>query len=97
MGQIPRKYLRFPPEEGAVAWVDPNPLATRKDFQPTFAALVTDEALVGCGLIAIYQDWIKEGSEFTVRVGRLAPIQAQVRWVRDLGGRVIRIGVVVCE
>jgi hypothetical protein len=93
MEQILRQYLRFPPDEGAVAWVDPNPKATRKDFKPTCAALVTDEALAGCGLITIFQDWIDIGTEFSVRVGRLAPIRAQVRWTKDLGGRVVRLGV----
>lgn len=97
MEHAPRQYLRFPPDEGAVAWVDPNPHATKKSFKPTFAALVTDEALVGCGLITLFQDWIGEGTEFTVRVGKLAPIRAQVRWTRDLGDRVVRIGVVFIE
>lgn len=97
MGQIPRRHLRFPPDEGAVAWVDPNPHATRADFKPRFAALVTDEALVGCGLVTVDQGWIEAGTEFTVRVGRLAPIRAQVRWTRDLGERVVRIGVVFID
>ena len=93
MVQIPRQHLRFPPDEGAVAWVDPNPQARRKDFRAAFAALVTDEALAGCGLVTIDPGWIRVGTEFSVRVGRLAPIRAQVRWTKDLGGRVVRLGV----
>ena len=92
-----RQTLRFPPDEGAVAWIDPNAHADRYNFKPTLAALVTDEALIGCGLVALSQDWLREGAEFTVRVGNLAPIKAQVRWKRDLGEGVVRLGVAFLE
>lgn len=88
-----RQCLRFPPDEGVVAWIDPNVHADKHDFKPTLAALVTDEALLGCGLIALSRDWLGEGSECTVRVGKLAPLKARICWKRELGDGALRLGV----
>jgi hypothetical protein len=92
-----RRHLRFPPDEGAVAWIDPRPHTERKDFKPTVAALVTDEALAGCGLVILSRDRLSEGAELMVRVTDLVPLRAQVRWVRDLGDGVVKLGVEFLE
>ncbi len=92
-----RRSLRFPPDEGAVAWLDPSVHEDNRDFKPTIAALVTDEALKGCGLITLVHDWLREGAECMVQVGDLAPLRAQIRWVKDLNDNVLKIGVVFLE
>jgi hypothetical protein len=92
-----RRSLRFPPDEGAVAWIDPSVHEDKHAFKPTVAALVIDEALNGCGLITLAQDWLREGAECMVRVGQLAPLRAEIRWVKDLNDDVLKIGVVFLE
>ncbi len=92
-----RRALRFPPDEGAVAWIDPSVHEDKDDFKPTVAALVTDEALNGCGLITLVHDWLREGTECMVMVGNLAPLRAEIRWVKDLDDSVLKIGVVFLE
>lgn len=97
MEHSPRQFLRFPPDEGAVAWIDPEVREEKIEFKPTLAALVVDEALVGCGLVTIGRDWLAEGRKIMVRVENLAPLRGEIRWVRDLGLGVVRLGVVFLE
>jgi len=97
MSTYVRRSLRFPPDEGEVAWIDPSVHDDKRDFKPVAAALVTDEALNGCGLITLGRDWLREGVQCMVRVGDLAPLAAEVRWVKGLGDGVLKIGVVFLE
>jgi hypothetical protein len=92
-----RKSLRFPPDEGSVAWIDLNVREDKRDFRPSIAALVTDEALTGCGLVALSQEGLGVSTECMVQVGDLAPLKAQIRWIEDLTDNVIKIGVVFLE
>jgi hypothetical protein len=92
-----RKSRRFPPDEGAVAWIDPTVREHRDDFHPTIPALVMDEAMEGCGLVLLSREGLSEEAECMVQVGNLAPLDAQVRWVKDLGDGVLKIGVMFLE
>lgn len=92
-----RQGVRFPPDDGAVAWLDPSVYEDKSQFTPTVSALIVNEALRGCGLITQHQDWLKEGMICMVRVDRLAPLPAEIRWVRDLGEGVSKIGVQFLE
>jgi len=92
-----RTTLRFPPDEGAVAWIGLEVPEDKSDFTPTIPALVTDEALNGCGLVALANDQLGVGVECMVQVGELPPLNAQVRWIRELGEGVQKIGVAFLE
>ncbi|WP_295455688.1 hypothetical protein [uncultured Thiodictyon sp.] len=92
-----RQGIRFPPADGAVAWIDPSVYEDRAQFKPAFAALVVNEALAGCGLITLKHDWLQEGMICMVQVERLAPLPAEIRWIKDLGEGVAKIGVVFLE
>jgi hypothetical protein len=94
-----RRHLRFPPDEGAVAWIDPRSGVQPQNFSPKFAALVTDEALAGCGLVTLARNSLVKGAEVMVQVTDLAPPpqRAQVRWTRDLGDGVVKLGVEFLE
>lgn len=92
-----RQHLRFPPDEGGVAWIDPNPEADENTFKPIVAALVIDEALAGCGLVTLAQDWLNEGAQIKLKVEGLAPLTAEVRWIRPLGDQVVEFGVALLE
>lgn len=97
MGHHVRQGTRFPPDDGAVAWIDPRVYENKRDFKPAFAALVVNEALAGCALVTLRQHWLKDGMVFMVKVERLAPLKAQIRWVRDLGEGVVKLGVAFLE
>jgi hypothetical protein len=88
-----RESRRFPPDEGTMAWIDTDVRGDKRDFKPTIAALVTDEALHGCGMVALAHDRFREEAECMVQVGDLAPLRSQIRWVRNLNNDVLRMGV----
>jgi hypothetical protein len=92
-----RKFLRFPPDDDAVAWIDPEVHPDPREFKPTFAALVTDEALVGCGLITLRREWMAEGAEFVVQIEKLSPIKAQIRWLKEMDDGVVKLGVALLD
>ena len=56
-----------------MAWIDPSAPDDRHDFRPTIPALVTDEALHGCGIVTLADDRLSEEAECMVQVGNLAP------------------------
>jgi hypothetical protein len=88
-----RETRRFPPDQGTMAWIDTAVREDKRDFKPTIAALVTDEALNGCGMVALAHDRFREEAECMVQVGDLAPLRSQIRWIRVLNHAVLRMGV----
>jgi hypothetical protein len=92
-----RRSRRFPPDEGTMAWIDPNVHEDKDDFNPTIPALVTDEALHGCGVVTLFDDRLSVDAECMVRVGHLAPLKSQLRWVKDLNNDVRKMGVMFLE
>ncbi|WP_295389136.1 hypothetical protein [uncultured Thiodictyon sp.] len=92
-----RQGTRFPPNDGAVAWIDPRVYEDKSQFKPAFAALIVNEALAGCGLVTLQQDWLTAGMICMVRVENLAPLAAEIRWIRELGEGVVKIGVAFLE
>lgn len=89
----PRQSIRFAPDEGTVAWIDPTLREHWQDFNPILAALVVDEAQAGCGLVVLARDWLREDIQCMVRIGNMTPLKGQVRWLRDLGEGVVKVGV----
>ena len=92
-----RRFRRFPPDEGTIAWIDPSVQDDKRNFKPTMAALVTDEAVHGCGLVTLSRDQIGLYGQCTVRVGDLAPLRSEIRWVQDLSADVRKVGVMFLE
>jgi len=92
-----RKALRFPPDEGTLAWIDPDYHEDKQLFKPQIPALVIDEALDGCGLVVLYHERLSEHAKCMIRVGNLDPLAAQVRWIKDLDEEVLKIGVMFLE
>jgi hypothetical protein len=88
-----RESRRFPPDEGTLAWIDTEVHEDKRAFRPTIAALVTDEALHGCGMVALAHDRFRDEAECMVQVGDLAPLRSQIRWIKNLNHDVLRIGV----
>jgi hypothetical protein len=80
-----------------MAWIDPSAPDDRRDFRPTIPALVTDEALHGCGIVILFDDRLSENAECMVQVGNLAPLRAQIRWVKGLHNDVQKVGLMFLE
>jgi hypothetical protein len=92
-----RRSRRFPPDEGTIAWIDPSVPDDKRHFKPTIAALVTDEAWRGCGMVTLSQAQLALDAQCMVRVGNLAPLRSQIRWVKELSADVRRVGVMFLE
>jgi hypothetical protein len=97
MEQKKRKSTRFDPGPGTIAMID---LQGREsgEFRPTLLGLVFSEAFKGCGLIVLSRDGeIKVGDTWKVKVGKLSPMAAEIRWVKFLDEQVARIGLEYLE
>ena len=92
-----RRSRRFPPDEGTIAWIDPRAHGDKREFKPTIAALVTDEARHGCGIVTLSRDQLDPDTHCMIRVGDLAPLRSQIRWVKDLGADAQKAGVMFLE
>ena len=91
-----RKHLRFKPDPLEYALVSLHPAAA--SFEPDFVALIVDESpLSGCSLIAHERTDLSVGDACRVRIGRLAPVQAEVSWTRPAEPGLMRIGFAFLE
>lgn len=87
-----RKSIRFAPDEGAIAWLDREVREDWQDFNPLLAALVADESHTGCGLVVLSREWLQEDMDCMIQIGGATPLTAHVRWIRDLGEGVVKVG-----
>ena len=91
-----RKHLRFKPDPLEYAQVSLDSSADA--FEPDFVALIVDESpLSGCSLIAHQREDLAVGDNCRVKIGRLAPVQAEVSWTRPAEPGLIRIGFAFLE
>jgi hypothetical protein len=80
-----------------MAWIDPSAPDDKRDFRPVIPALLTDETLHGCGVVTLTDARLCENAECMVQAGNLAPLKAQIRWVKDLSDNVRKIGLMYLE
>lgn len=92
-----RRYLRFTPEDVGVAMIHFTDRAPDDiQFDPDTAGLVMEEAYAGCGLVVpgeAGQGNLREGTPCLIRINKIGPIQAEVRWVKTLDEGVAKIGI----
>jgi hypothetical protein len=89
-----RKSARFR-QKNVYAFIDPSPLA--QVFTAQFPCLVLNQSFRGAALIAIFDAPPQESSCLRVKVGPLAPLLAQVRWVRLISEHVYAFGLQFLE
>lgn len=88
-----RRYTRFPGDPLDVAIIALDPETPLTAFRGDIVALIMDEApLGGCGLIVHRTDRLQVGDFCVVQVGRLLPVAAEVRWRREIGEGIVKIG-----
>ncbi|NKI34512.1 hypothetical protein HFP89_04955 [Wenzhouxiangella sp. XN79A] len=92
-----RRYMRFEPDEVVIAevqFIDAEP--DDRFFKPRLAGPVLDESYDGCALVALRHalpDGVTEGSLCLIKLNRMGPMRAEVRWIRALDDDVCKIGV----
>jgi len=88
--------VRFRPDPLDFAELDFG--ATDAPFSAQLVALIAEESpMGGVGLAMLMTRRIQKGVVLRVKVGRLAPLLSEVRWVRMLEGDLIRVGIKFLE
>ena len=85
-----RKSVRFSPDPGAVAHVCFGPIS--KTFNPEHNALILSESYKGCSVLLALAPDIAVGDRLRIKVGNLAPMLAEARWVVPLDDQIQKIG-----
>lgn len=93
--KVKRKYIRFVPDEGTLAYILTG--ADGEKLKVPTPCLVIEESYAGCSFVALKNSQFREGAELTVKVGKLNPMRAQIRWVKTYGGKVSHAGLVYQE
>ncbi len=98
MGSTMQKDLEVRTVE-VVAHIDIN--VVDENFEPEFIAMVVEQSHQGCGLVLVrynqdYEKIVKD-MEVVVRVGRLHPMKARVRWRKNLDEDLFKIGLEFLE
>lgn len=91
-----RKHVRFRPGPLDVAYIqfqDPKSKYLSPSFKADCVAFIEDLApLGGVGLIAHNRPEIQKGEVCRIQIGPLAPLLAEVVYLRVLTGTVMRVG-----
>lgn len=92
-----RRLIRFPGDPLEIALLDFG--AEDRPFTPQEVALIIEEApMGGCSLaVSRGSEYLSEGRRCRVKVGRMSPLRAQIRWIRVLDDRVTRFGLEFLE
>lgn len=91
-----RRRIRFRADPLEIAQVDFGPLDG--PFTPSMSALIVEESpMAGCGLVLLQTPDCYIGAICRVKVGRLSPLRAEVRWQQLLGEDAMRVGFMFLE
>lgn len=88
-----RKHERFKVNPLSIAQVETVP-GGAGIFEPNLSALIVNESLKGCSLVALAHQDLKAGKHIRVQVGNVGPVQAIIRWREQPGLDLVKIG---CE
>ncbi len=67
------------------------------DFQEDLAGLILNESIQGGALLVISDRKFIEGEFVVVKVGLLAPLRAEVRWVLHSEANIYKVGLLYAE
>lgn len=92
-----RRFIRFAADPGQIAEIDLFPQRPQGEFQPNAVGLILDESFKGCGLVILQTEKLQVGEKVKIKVGKLHPLKAQVRWRAQIDPRVLKIGLEFLE
>lgn len=61
-------------------------------FESQLVALILDHSFHGCCLVAVRDERLMVGATLRLKLGVLDPLEAQLKWVREIGDDLLRIG-----
>jgi hypothetical protein len=85
-----RAFTRYVLEHAILAALDSE--CAEGEFIPDHLALVSEKSVLGCRLIMLPTDKIKEGAIVRVQFGQAEPGVAVVKWKKLLDGFVMAMG-----
>ncbi len=98
-----RSHLRFTSPEDAIALLslDQKDFAKIEEggnfqFEQYFSALIYDQSYSGCCLVLVrdgHKCKFTQKMHLAVKVGRLNPMQAEVKWIDIIDERLVKIGI----
>lgn len=90
-----RNSVRFSADLGALALILTDDEGHKLNI--SLPALVVDESFKGCSLIAVKNPLIKRGHILQVKVGHLAPMYAEIRWIKVFDAKICYFGLSYIE
>jgi hypothetical protein len=97
-----RSHIRFNPDIFDIAIIGDkledfqNYDDSTSDFSGRRVALISDESYSGCSLIISFKgdvsSYLNPGEKHIVKVGRLNPMNAEVKWKKILDSHVLHVG-----
>jgi len=85
-----RRFIRAKPDPLDYAALQLKDAGT---FAPDMVGLIVDEApMGGASIVVLATPKIKEGQLVRLKVGRLSPLRAEVRWVKPVEKDLLRVG-----
>lgn len=91
-----RRYLRSKPDPKDYVQIDLDPNREEFNFQHV-GLLVEESPMGGCGIICLAEVGLTDERIVCLKVGRMAPLKAQVVWCRKLDEDVFRYGLKFLE
>ncbi len=90
-----RRYIRFKPDTSTYAEIDTR--LKDEPFTPEIVGLVYEESSHGCGMVLIGVDKLQVGDICRIQIGTGIPIEAEVRWRKEIDPDVVRTGFLFLE
>ena len=89
-----KRNIRFAPDPESIAQLDFDKSHNVEQFKAQANALIIDESFKGCGLVAVKREdqSYTAGNTFLATVGHLGPMVCEVKWVKELDDKLVRIG-----
>ena len=86
-----RISVRFPPDPGSFALVKLPHDGTLSNS--TTPALIINESFGGCSLLLVTPAFLNAGMQVQVQVGKLKPMEGEIRWVVAIENEIKKIGI----
>ncbi|MCB0413958.1 MAG: hypothetical protein KDD50_06470 [Bdellovibrionales bacterium] len=82
-----KRAIRFSPDKNTLVWV-----SLEEDSENKLVGLAINESYKGVSAAFLKNFNLKVGESFLIAVGSLAPVKAELRWIKDLDDDLVRVG-----
>lgn len=105
-----RKHIRFYPEPLEIAFIDTDEGRynaydkSNPDLKTEYVALIENESHNGATLVFVIREnntnlenHLKPGKNLLVKLGKLTPLRAEVKWTKALDQTVLKTGISIID